>query len=49
MPAVGLRPINPIEAEVVRRRFEAYGAGRSARRIAHDLDAEGVPGPRGAE
>jgi DNA invertase Pin-like site-specific DNA recombinase len=49
MPVRGLRRINPTEAEVVRRLFEAYAAGRSARRIAHDLNAEGVPGPRGAE
>jgi site-specific DNA recombinase len=48
MPVRGLRRINPIEAEVVRRIFEAYAAGRSARRIAHDLNAEGLPGPRGA-
>ena len=49
MPVRGLRRIDPSEAEVVRRIFEAYAAGRSARRIAHDLNAEGVPGPRGAE
>ena len=49
MPVRGLRRINLSEAEVVRRIFDAYAAGRSAHRIAHDLNAEGVPGPRGAE
>ena len=49
MPVRGLRRINLSEAEVVRRIFDAYAAGRSARRIAHDLNAEAVPGPRGAE
>jgi site-specific DNA recombinase len=39
MPVRGLRRFNPGEAEVVRRIFEAYAAGRSARRIAHDLRA----------
>ncbi|WP_161958834.1 recombinase family protein [Ferruginivarius sediminum] len=43
----GARQINPAEAAVVRRIFEAYAAGHSPRRIAHDLNAEGVPGPRG--
>jgi site-specific DNA recombinase len=47
MPVHGLRRINPIEAEVVRRIFEAYAAGRSARRIAHDLNAEGIRAPTG--
>ena len=47
MPMRGLRCIDPEEAEVVRRIFHAYAAGRSARRIAHDLNAEGIPGPRG--
>ena len=46
MPVRGLRRINPIEAQVVRRIFEAYAGGRSGRRIAHDLNAAGVPGPR---
>jgi site-specific DNA recombinase len=49
MPVRGLQRLNPVEGEVVRRVFEAYAAGRSARRIAHDLNAERVPGPRGGE
>jgi DNA invertase Pin-like site-specific DNA recombinase len=47
MPLRGLRRINPGEAEVVHRIFEAYAAGRSARRIAHDLNAERIPAPGG--
>jgi site-specific DNA recombinase len=42
-----LRRINPGEAEVVRRIFEAYASGRSARRIAHDLNAQGITAPNG--
>jgi site-specific DNA recombinase len=47
MPVRGLRRINPDGAEVVRRIFDAYAAGRSARRIAHDLNAQGIPAPSG--
>lgn len=47
LPVRGVRRINPGEAAVVRRIFAAYAAGRSARRIAHDLNAEGVPAPGG--
>lgn len=35
------------EAAVVRRIFAAYAAGASPRKIAGDLNAEGVPPPRG--
>ena len=47
MPVRGLRRIKSSEAEVVRRIFETYDAGRSARRIAHDLNAQGIPAPSG--
>ena len=43
----GERRIEPAEAEVVRRIFRDYAAGRSARYIARDLNAGGVPGPGG--
>ena len=43
----GERRIEPAEAEVVRCIFRDYAAGRSARHIASDLKAEGVPGPAG--
>ncbi len=35
------------EAQIVRRIFEEYVAGRTPRQIAHDLNAEGVAPPRG--
>ena len=41
----GKRSINEKEAEVVRRIFREYVAGKSPRRIAHDLNAANVPGP----
>ncbi|MDJ0447107.1 recombinase family protein [Methylocystis sp. JR02] len=40
--------IDPQEAAVVRRIFEEYAAGRTPRDIAHDLNRDGVPAPRGA-
>jgi site-specific DNA recombinase len=43
----GERRINPDEAKVVVQIFEAYAAGRSARRIAHDLNAKGIEAPGG--
>jgi site-specific DNA recombinase len=46
-PVRGERRINQAEAEVVRQIFTAYAAGRSARQIAHDLNAEAVPAPSG--
>ena len=36
------------EAEIVRRIFAAYAAGRPPREIAGELNSEGVPPPRGA-
>ncbi len=43
----GERAINAAEAEVVRRIFRDYAAGRSPRRIARDLNAEAIVGPGG--
>ncbi len=43
----GVLAIDPEEAAVVRRIFADYADGRSPRLIAHALNAEGVPGPRG--
>jgi site-specific DNA recombinase len=44
-PVHGGRCINEGEAAIVRRIFEAYAAGKTARVIAHELNKEGVPGP----
>ncbi|WPZ34048.1 recombinase family protein [Thalassobaculum sp. OXR-137] len=43
----GERAINAEEAEVIRRIFRSYAAGDSPRKIARDLNADGVPGPGG--
>jgi site-specific DNA recombinase len=43
----GKRIIVETEADSVRRIFEEYVAGRTPRDIAHDLNKEGVPPPRG--
>ncbi|TRO96768.1 recombinase family protein [Glycocaulis profundi] len=40
--------IDEAAADIVRRIWREYAAGRSARQIAKTLNAEGVPGPRGA-
>ena len=47
MPERGLRRIEPGEAAIVRRVFAEYASGRSARAIAHQLNAEGIRGPSG--
>jgi site-specific DNA recombinase len=47
-PIRGLRQIDEAEAAIVRRIFAEAAAGDSARAIAHRLNGEGVPGPRGA-
>ena len=44
-PIRGGRRINETEAEVVRRIFRDYAAGKSPRAIAIELNAEDVPGP----
>ena len=46
-PIRGLQAIQPAQAKIVRRIFELYADGMSARRIAIELNADGIPGPRG--
>jgi len=46
-PIHGERAINVTGAVVVRRIFEAFAQGKSPRRIAFDLNAEGIAGPGG--
>jgi DNA invertase Pin-like site-specific DNA recombinase len=46
-PIRGGRRIIKAEAKVVRRIFEDFAAGQSPKTIAHTLNREGVPGPRG--
>ena len=43
----GHREIDAIQADVVRRIFAEFNAGASPRQIAADLNAEGIPSPRG--
>ncbi len=43
----GLREIDPVAADIVRRIYDAYAAGRSGKSIAKELNAKGVPGPSG--
>lgn len=45
----GLLDIDQEQAEVIRRIFTDYATGKSPRLIAHALNREGVPGPRGGE
>ncbi|MCC2612167.1 recombinase family protein [Neorhizobium petrolearium] len=45
----GERAINDVEANIVRRIFAEYLAGKSSRTIAMMLNSEGVPGPQGSE
>ncbi len=46
-PVRGERKINEAEAEVVRRIFNEFAAGKSPRTIARQLNADNVMGPRG--
>lgn len=46
-PIRGLREIDEEKAAIVRRIFEEYASDRSPRAIAGDLNAEGIPAPRG--
>ena len=45
-PVRGDRTINDDEASIVRRIFDEFSNGRSPRAIAHDLNNEGISGPR---
>ena len=46
---VGVLEIDEAEAAVILRIFAAYAEGMSPRAIAHELNRDGVPGPRGGE
>lgn len=46
-PIRGLREIDPVTSEIVERVFAEYSEGRSTKQIAADLNAEGIPAPRG--
>jgi len=48
-PIRGDRDINPAEAEVVRRIFRDYILGKSAKRIAAELNEDGIPVPGGGD
>ncbi|WGR56610.1 recombinase family protein [Paracoccus versutus] len=48
-PIRGDRTINAVQAEVIRRIFRDYAAGKSAKRIAVDLNQEGIPAPSGGD
>lgn len=45
-PEVGIRAINPQQAEIVRRIFSAYARDEAPRAIAKTLNRNGIPGPR---
>ena len=45
----GDRTINPDEATIIRRIFEEYAVGKSPKRIAADLNQEGIKAPSGGD
>ena len=46
-PITGDRRINPAEAAIIERVFQAFAANSSPRQIVRRLNAEGIPGPSG--
>ena len=48
-PVRGDRTINEAQAEVVRRIFRDYAAGKSAKTIAFALNRDGIPAPSGGD
>lgn len=48
-PITGEVEIAPEQSRIVRRIFAAYASGQSPRSIAKQLNADGVPGPRGGK
>ena len=46
-PITGDRRINSADAAIVQRVFRAFAANASPRQIVRQLNAEGIPGPRG--
>lgn len=47
-PKRGIRTIDLAQADIIRRIFTEYAAGKSPKSIAHELNAEGVASPRGS-
>ncbi len=48
-PVRGDRTINEVQADVIRRIFRDYAAGKSAKRIAFELNKDGIAAPGGAD
>jgi hypothetical protein len=48
-PVRGDRTINLVEADVIRRIFRDYAAGKSAKRIAAELNRDGIRAPGGGD
>ncbi|MEQ1516331.1 MAG: recombinase family protein, partial [Usitatibacteraceae bacterium] len=48
-PVRGDRTINDVQADVIRRIFRDYAAGKSAKRIAFELNKEGFAAPGGGD
>jgi DNA invertase Pin-like site-specific DNA recombinase len=48
-PLRGDRTVNVIHADIIRRIFRDYAAGKSPKRIATELNAEGIPAPSGGD
>ncbi|WP_309574429.1 recombinase family protein [Rhizobium rhizogenes] len=48
-PIRGDRAINEAQAEVVRRVFRDYAAGKSAKTIVFALNRDGIPAPSGGD
>jgi site-specific DNA recombinase len=48
-PVRGDRTINEIQAEVIRRIFRDYAVGKSAKRIAFELNKDGIAAPSGGD
>lgn len=46
-PVTGESEIDPAQGAIIRRIFEEYANGSPPRRIVAQLNAEGIPGPRG--
>jgi hypothetical protein len=48
-PVRGDRTVNEVQAEVIRRIFRDYVAGKSPKRIAVELNKDGISAPGGGE
>lgn len=48
-PVKGLREINEEQAAIIKRIFKEYTSGKSPRTIAHQLNKENIPAPRGGQ